>query len=818
MRASDSRSRDGFVIAQDHRKPGGDDGVSQLDTRGGMYAVRVTDRKRPIGQWIIDRDAVGDLYGASLWPQDGDKRPVPAWRYIFPATPSSTQTTGSGGGSGGGQTTPSGGGGGPITPGGAIPPDSRPPTQITPGGGNTTNDPPSPPPILTAIETQESGAPMPPIPVSGALATFPSSKMLPVRGTDWGPDTRFKTKDFGGGSGLAVGPSDSDPRNLPAGWPAIPGGSMTLVTATMDEDRQIETLHYTDPRICAPCVDGETAYGTPVCDMKGDSFDPERQAPIQSLARVVRQPTGSDALAGNQRNSLALNIGPAGLKDVVGGIWADGTSRKSMTLGMPSVRTGGFADCVQAGCKHSFGKDGDGNQISPVHLSWTSLFRSNPTKNGTFDGPLAFAVEWPAPPDLSFAVRVHIGWNPDVKYGLPRDKPSKTYTGGWDFWTTTAIGSNDGDDDGDGGTPGGDPGDDGGGTPPGDPGPPPTTGGGGTGGGGVPGTGGGTPPGGGGGGGGTPGGGGQGTGGGKFTFTSAADLGSPDRVPSPFDQTGRKATYKGRTFLAGSSLLLEARRHAAAVSEVAVTSLVGHAQHVRAGGPDLRFGLGARGEETARALRTMPQAVRIEAFARQNGNGFDYTQPPGASRSLSGTGDGGLMVLPPEVDASDLLDASDPLRLSDTGFARSSSVVVFTPGTSIGFGLPSLSTGGAVKGVTMTSVIGDEAMKFVHVDGTGAEQVIVQLAANEAEFADDFSFVVGTGTGLKIGTGPTQKVGFYGASPVPRPSSTGTATGFTAGAGTTVTDESTFTGGTGSTAYRLSDIVKALKDLGLLAP
>ena len=56
-------------------------------------------------------------------------------------------------------------------------------------------------------------------------------------------------------------------------------------------------------------------------------------------------------------------------------------------------------------------------------------------------------------------------------------------------------------------------------------------------------------------------------------------------------------------------------------------------QHVRAGGPDLRFGLGARGEETARALRTMPQAVRIEAFARQNGNGFDYTQPPGASRS-----------------------------------------------------------------------------------------------------------------------------------------------------------------------------------------
>jgi hypothetical protein len=96
--------------------------------------------------------------------------------------------------------------------------------------------------------------------------------------------------------------------------------------------------------------------------------------------------------------------------------------------------------------------------------------------------------------------------------------------------------------------------------------------------------------------------------------------------------------------------------------------------------------------------------------------------------------------------------------------------------------------------------------------GTGDSPTFAGLT-----IADAGNIVLNTTTGTKIGTATGQKLGFYNATPVIQQAGTGETVGFTAGGGTTVTDASTFTGNVGSTAYRISDIVKALKNLGLLA-
>jgi hypothetical protein len=93
----------------------------------------------------------------------------------------------------------------------------------------------------------------------------------------------------------------------------------------------------------------------------------------------------------------------------------------------------------------------------------------------------------------------------------------------------------------------------------------------------------------------------------------------------------------------------------------------------------------------------------------------------------------------------------------------------------------------------------------------------IDPVAGTITHGDGFGLVFGTTTGTKIGTATSQKIGFFNATPVVQPSTTGTATGFVANTGTAVNDASTFTGAVGTTAYRISDIVKHLKNLGLIA-
>jgi len=105
-----------------------------------------------------------------------------------------------------------------------------------------------------------------------------------------------------------------------------------------------------------------------------------------------------------------------------------------------------------------------------------------------------------------------------------------------------------------------------------------------------------------------------------------------------------------------------------------------------------------------------------------------------------------------------------------------------------------------------------------------SDEIIIGQAGGKIAIPGTVSFRLGagagfttdTGTGSKIGFAANEKWAFHGATPVVQHSTTGETVGFTAGGGTTVTDASTFTGNVGATAYRLSDVVKALKNKGIL--
>lgn len=67
---------------------------------------------------------------------------------------------------------------------------------------------------------------------------------------------------------------------------------------------------------------------------------------------------------------------------------------------------------------------------------------------------------------------------------------------------------------------------------------------------------------------------------------------------------------------------------------------------------------------------------------------------------------------------------------------------------------------------------------------------------------------------LSFGSGGSL-IGFFGATPVSQPTATGSTAGFASGSGTNITVDATFTGGLGTTAFTVDDIVRKFKEMGL---
>jgi len=114
----------------------------------------------------------------------------------------------------------------------------------------------------------------------------------------------------------------------------------------------------------------------------------------------------------------------------------------------------------------------------------------------------------------------------------------------------------------------------------------------------------------------------------------------------------------------------------------------------------------------------------------------------------------------------------------------------------------------------LSSASGQQALR---VTGVNVSAAVLHLKM-PASHATNALEIVTSASAFSAGINQNGVPGFCGITPpTTQPNSTGETVGFTAGSGTAVNDDSTFTGNVGSTAYRISDIVKHLKNLGLIA-
>lgn len=561
----------------------------------------------------------------------------------------------------------------------------------------------------------------------GSSGDGPLIGLRPVHGTSYEPDLTVKRKH------LEI--EDRIPW-----WPKFPIGHYGLSVPTMDVDGQIEGWFPTDPRI--PCVNfaGGEACGALVCDLDPTSaYDHTRMARLHSALRVLKKPKtqlgvfsyGNSPGQGN--NSLALQFGPSGMADAMGGY-----AFEFDKIAKWSWRDGGCMDVGALRDNHQIGADADGNPINGMHLATLACF----TNGGVLDGPLNFEQPYYAGrEDTTYYVRVHLGFNTKASYTWPRSGANKKMQGMWSWWTTEVIAVVTPNKPPPPTTP----------HEPQDPPPPPQ------------------PP-----GPVTP-----GTYRANQAVFGSGGSGGPSIVAEP------------RVIAVGASRDISAwRQNAVTLHEIAVPGILARPQLYLPGVADTRTQEGITPEATARVEATSPVVGRWAAVGAQGGRvgasyfsapaggtqaagtPWAYTQKPGRSRFRGGSAPGGMWWMPPEVDPSDVEDAFAP-----NGLSVSTTYLGVAPGGYFASGNPDLATGGVYSGWSWGASGADLSFRVHSSSAVATEFLAFRAATNDINFNDGLAFNFGVASGVRIGKTSAQKLAFHGAAPIAQSTGWSSATG-----------------------------------------
>jgi hypothetical protein len=134
-----------------------------------------------------------------------------------------------------------------------------------------------------------------------------------------------------------------------------------------------------------------------------------------------------------------------------------------------------------------------------------------------------------------------------------------------------------------------------------------------------------------------------------------------------------------------------------------------------------------------------------------------------------------------------------------------------------GTGSPEGAVAGAVGSVYLRTDGGAGTTIYFKESGGGTSGWVRRDTFTDGlSITDGKDITIGNSTGTKIGQAAS-KIALWGETPVNQHATTGQTAGFTAGAGAASLVDSTYTGGVGTKAYTVGDIVKALKNAGVMA-